>query len=264
MTRRPHPIDERFEHLLREQDSSTASDAMSGLVRDLRRAYVAPFPMEVQNRQVEELIMAGREAAPSRPSPFRRQVNGVWYRFSQRFIATSVVGKVVLAASVAAAATTGFATTGRLPDPMQIAFSAAAAQIGVSLPTPATEVVQAGPSPEASTSGRTAPARILASASPQPPRPAQPGGAQVQPSPSAAPADACDQATPNTPSAAGSPSPSDDVQEALRNLTEEQLQLDELLRCLTPPEAPPPNSGEEGASSGSLEDLLEELLGAGG
>ncbi len=123
MTRKPDPIDQRFEHLLREQMPPPAPDEFSGLVHDLRREYVAPFAPEVQNRQIAGMVATGRDVAGARPTLFRRKVNGYRYRFSQRFTGGSLVGKIVLAASFAAAATTSIAATGHLPSEIQLAVS---------------------------------------------------------------------------------------------------------------------------------------------
>ncbi|HVL51471.1 MAG TPA: hypothetical protein VM754_08245 [Actinomycetota bacterium] len=262
MTRRQDPIDARFEHLLREQVASSAPDPMSTLVRDLRRAYVAPFPMETQNRQIADMVIAGRQAAPTRRSPVRRRVDGVWYRFSQRFIATSVVGKVILAASVATAATGGMAATGHLPDPMQIAISAAASHVGVSIPAPGAPSSRVTGPPEPPVPQGPGPLQVPVAGPSPAPAPTTAAAPRSQPSPTALPADACEQAR----SASQVPPPpgtQDDVLKSLQHMTDEQLELDELLQCLVPadPAAPAPPGG--GDPSAGLEGLLRILLGGG-
>ncbi len=263
MTRRKDPIDQRFENLLREQMYPAAPDAMAGLVRELRHAYVTPFSMDVQNRQIGDLVVAGREAGASRPSPLRRRVNGVWYRFSQRFIAGSVVGKVILAASVATAATTGMAATGHLPDSVQIAVSAAAAQIGLSIPTPSSTPSQASGTPEPPAPKRPAAFQAPAAGPSQAPPPATGANPQRRPAPASQPAAACDPAALSASPAPPPPSGTEeDMLKALQHMTEEQVRLDELLRCLAPSPTPPPpapSSGEGG--SADLDDLLRNLLG---
>ncbi|HEX2053731.1 MAG TPA: hypothetical protein VHJ78_08420 [Actinomycetota bacterium] len=260
MTPRQDPLEERFEHLLREQVSTGAPDAMSGLVGDLRRAYARPLPMEVQNRQIASLVEAGREASASRPAPWRRRMNGVWYRFSQRFIAGSVVGKVILAASVATAATTGMAATGNLPDPMQIAISAAASHIGVSIPTPAPVPAPAAPGPSPAVAGRAPVANAPAAAPPaSSPAPPPAGAAQAPQVPATTPADVC-QATGLS---ASGQSPNADVLESLRKITSDPKKLEELLRCLVPTPTGAPPAPSSGDSPDALARLLEDLLGIG-
>lgn len=261
MTSRPDPLEERFENLLREQVSSRTTDAMSGLVRDLRREYANPLPMEIQNRQIAEMVAAGREAA-AHPSPlWRRRIDEVWFRFSRRFIAGSVVGKVLLAASVATAATTGMAATGHLPDPLLIAISAAASHVGVSIPTPAPASVDPSPTPSP-TPERRAPAVAAPAAGPVVSAPAPPpGGTQVQPVPSPTPANPCDStilATPQPPNA--------DLLEAVKKLTEDQRGLEKLLNCLVPTQPSPPQPGGAAApaSTDALAKLLNDLMGVNG
>jgi hypothetical protein len=265
MTRNTDPLDQRFEHLLREQMPSPAPDELSNLVTDLRQAYVAPFAPQVQNGHIGDLVMAVRQASANQPSPFRSRLNGVWYRLSKRFVAGSLVGKIVLASSVAMAATTGMAATGHLPNNIQMAVSQAAAQIGVSIPQPPPAPVNAQPpSPPAP----KRPVQAIAPTSSPTPPPAAPvvdETAASAPTPSASPADACAKtifATPPPPPSPVDPATGDPL-EPLRQLTEEQLQLDELLKCLatTPSPAPAQPSGELG--SAGLSELLESLLGGG-
>jgi hypothetical protein len=266
MTKNPDPLDQQFEHLLREQMPPPAPDELSNLVSGLRKSYVAPFAHDVQNRQIAAMVMAVRTSVGNQPSPFRRKVNGVWYRFSKRFVAGSLVGKIVLASSVAMAATTGMAATGHLPNGIQLAVSQAAAEIGVSIPQPSPAPANAQP-PSPPAPKRPAHA-IVPSAGPPPA-----AGAAVAdetpasaPTPSASPADACAKTILATPPAPPSPldPASGDLLEPLRQMTEEQLQLDELLKCLaaTPSPAPTQPSGELG--SAGLSELLENLLGTGG
>jgi hypothetical protein len=266
MTKNPDPIDQQFEHLLREQMPPPAPDELSNLVSGLRQSYIAPFAHDVQNRQIADMVMAVRTSAGNQPSPFRRKVNGVWYRFSKRFVAGSLVGKIVLASSVAMAATTGMAATGHLPNNIQMAVSQAAAEIGVSIPQP-------GPAPAHSQPpSPPAPKRpvqaVVPSDSPPPvaAAPVVDETAASAPTPSASPANACAKTILATPPAPPSPvAPANgDLLEPLRQMTEQQLKLDELLKCLaaTPSPAPTQPSGELG--SAGLSELLENLLGAGG
>ena len=263
MTRRRDPLDRRFEDLLREQVSSASPDVMSGLVRELRRAYVAPLPTEVQNRQIADMVVAGRQAAASRPSLLRRRVNGAWYRFSRRFVAGSVVGKFVLAASVATAATTGMAATGTLPDPMQGAFSSAAEQIGVSIPAPAPAPVAPNPPAEAQSPKSGITAQVPASApNATAPAPAPGGVSQTQPTATASPEGSCDRTVLSGQAGAQG---AGDVVEALKAATDKQ-ELERLLRCLLPTPAPAPAPpGAPGTGAGDpVEQLLEQLLGETG
>lgn len=266
MTRNTDPLDQRFEHLLREQMPSPAPDELSSLVTDLRHAYVAPFASDVQNRQIADLVMAVRNGSANQPSLFRRRLNGVWYRFSKRFVAGSLVGKIVLASSVAMAATTGMAATGNLPNGIQLAVSQAAAEIGVSIPQPSPAPVNGRPpSPPAP----KRPSRAVVPSAGPPAVAAAPvvdDSPASAPTPAASPADACAKTILATPPAPPSPldPASGNLLEPLRQMTEEQLQLDELLKCLaaTPSPAPTQPSGELG--SAGLSELLENLLGTGG
>lgn len=265
MTRNTDPLDQQFEHLLREQMPPPAPDELSNLVSGLRQSYVAPFAPEVQNRQIADLVMAVRTSSGNQPSSFRRKLNGVWYRFSKRFVAGSLVGKIVLASSVAMAATTGMAATGHLPKNIQMAVSQAAAEIGVSIPQPAQAPAQSQPPPPPAP--RRPAAVVVPSASPPPvaAAPVVDATAASTPSPSASPEDACAKTILATPPAPPSPvdPASGNLLEPLRQMTEEQLELDELFKCLaaTPSPAPTQPSGELG--SAGLSELLEKLLGAG-
>jgi hypothetical protein len=147
-----------------------------------------------------------------------------------------------------------------------MAVSQAAAQVGVSNPQPSPAPVnQQPPSPPPPKQPVQA---VAPPASPTPvvEAPVVDQSAASAPTPSASPADACAKTILATPPAP--PSPADpangDLLEPLRQVTEEQLELDELLKCLaaSPSPAPAPPSGELG--SAGLGELLENLLGAGG
>lgn len=260
MTENPDPTDQRFEHLLREQMPPPAPDELSDLVYDLRREYAVALPPEVQNRQIAAMVAAGRKAAAGAPGPLRRSLDRYWYRFSQRFIAGSLVSKVVLAASFAAAATTGVAATGHLPSEIQLAVSRAAAGMGVSIPAPEPQAVESQtpeppPAPKIPAPG----AVPSATAPPAPPVPVV-GSASPAPTPSTTPSNACagmiPQASPAPPTRPGNP----DLVAAIGELAEEQLQLDALLECLVPPPGNPRPAPAGELGSAGLSELLERLL----
>lgn len=260
MTDNPDPTDRRFEHLLREQMPPPAPDELSDLMYDLRRRYAAPLPPEVQNRQIAAMVAAGREGAAGAPGPLRRRLDRYWYRFSQRFIAGSLVSKVVLAASFAAAATTGAAATGHLPSEIQLAVSRAAAGVGVSIPAPEPPPVPSQ-SPEPPPGPKLPAEGGVPSTAVAPPQPAPvAGGAPPAPTPSTTPSDPCAGIIPKPslepPTLPGNP----DVLAAIGELAGEQLQLDTLLQCLVPPPGSPrPAPAGELGSSG-VGELLERLL----
>lgn len=123
-----------------------ADEGWERFERSVREAYATPIPPGLESRQIQFIIQAARQTlitqAPRRPLRLDRGRSAFRLRMPRprrllwANLVGSVVGKVVIVATAAAATTTGLAATGTLPDPVQTVVSDAADTVGVGVPGP--------------------------------------------------------------------------------------------------------------------------------
>ena len=113
---------------------------LAAFARDVRTAFLAPAPPEVEREHLAAAVQAARLAGTANPraKPARRASRPVAWRrrtvLSSVFVSLSA--KIAGVAIAATAAAGGLAAAGALPAPVQSAVASAASNVGLNLPNP--------------------------------------------------------------------------------------------------------------------------------
>jgi hypothetical protein len=147
--------DEAFDRLILKDDLflDPALDAWGNLLKDVREAYSTPLSRRSESRHIAAILdtvpkvmpkrrpAATLAVAHSKPTMWKRFRPPSMRRLVLANLMGSLVGKIMIVATAAAATTTGLAATGSLPEPIRSVITEAGDSVGA----PANPPDQASP-----------------------------------------------------------------------------------------------------------------------